>query len=114
MKGSDNYYIGNFKFKRGSQEILNEVIISNSEKLLVDWVKSYQENPKVFLDCFLKFNSQRMAACLIIFACRKNGILKELEGKKDFSEWVEKQPLEERWKPVLKNLLLIIWGINKL
>ena len=113
MKGSDNYYIGNFKFKRGSQEILNEVIIRNSEKMLVDWANSYKENPKSFLNTFLKFNSQRMAACLIIFACRKNGILKELKGKKDFSEWVGKQRIEERWKPVLENLLLIIWGINK-
>ena len=57
MKGSDNYYIGEYQFKKGSTEVFNEIIIRHSEKMLVDWVKSYQENPKAFLNTFLKFNS---------------------------------------------------------
>lgn len=94
-------------------EVIDEVILTHAEKLLIYYANEYKERPKSLISSFLKFNSIRMAASLVVFACKKNGMLDELKGKKNFEDWVSRQPLEERWKPTLSNFLLIIWGVNK-
>jgi hypothetical protein len=91
---------------------VNEIIIKHSEPILVQYANWYKEDARGFLNAYLNNLSVKMICCLLIFTCKKNGLLKELEGKKDFSEWVEKQTLEDKWKPVLEKFLLIIWGIN--
>lgn len=101
------------KFKKGSSEVIDEIILTHAEKLLIYYAKEYKERPKSLISSFLKFKSIRMASTLIIFRCTKNGMLKELEGKKDFKEWVNKQPIEEKWKPVMEKFLLILWGCTR-
>lgn len=105
---NESFYIANTK---NLTEVLNSIILSTGGKLMFDYAESYKRNPGAFISTFLKFNSFRMACCLVTFSARKNGLLDELKGKKDFSQWVEKQDLEDRWKPVLSNVLLIIWGV---
>jgi hypothetical protein len=39
------------------------------------------------------------------------GAMKDCKG--DFLEWVNKQPIEERWKPVLNDTLKIIYSLTK-
>lgn len=109
MKGSAAYY----GITPSANKMINEAIFSHSEKLLIYYAKEYQERPRELIGTFLNNNSFRMAVCLVIFTCRKNGLLKELEGQKDFNEWVSKQKIEEKWKPVLEKFLLILWGIIK-
>lgn len=77
------------------------------------WVDEYKRDPRGVINSFLKYESIRMSVCLITFWAKKKGVLKELEGGKDFSEYVKKQPLEERWKPVLNKFLLVLWGVIK-
>lgn len=91
---------------------INPIICHHAEKLLVYYANEYKERPKSLLSSYLKFDLIKYGALLVVFACKKNGLLKELEGKKDFSEWVNKQPLDERWKPVLNKFLIILWGVN--
>lgn len=92
---------------------VNEIIVSNTEPILIIYANWYKRDPKGLLREFLNNEGVRMIACLIIFTCRKNGLLGELKGKKDFKEWVNKQNLEERWKPVMENFLLILWGCTR-
>lgn len=92
---------------------MNDIILTHAEKLLIFYANEYKERPKSLISSFLKFDSIKMAATLIIFSCKKNGMLAELEGQKDFSDWVGKQNLEERWRPVMSKFLLILWGITK-
>lgn len=92
---------------------INEIIVRRTEPIIVLYANWYKRDPKGLIKSFLNKSSVKMIACLIIFACKKNGLLKELEGKKDFSEWVNKQNLEERWKGVMANFLLIIWGVTE-
>lgn len=114
MKGSKMYYTANDAMcKPETRLIINEAVFKAGEGLLAFYHKEYKERPKELLRCFMNNNSMRMAVCLILFTCRKLGVLKEWKGKKDFSEWVNKQPLEERWKPVLCDFLLILWAQNQ-
>lgn len=99
--------------KIGTNEEINKVILSHTEKLLVYYANQYKERPRGLIDSFLKFDSIKMAACLIIFMYRKNGVLEELRNEKDFSEWVDKQSLADKWKPVMNNFLLILWAVTK-
>lgn len=108
MKGS---FYTDVLGKRETGNIINEQIFIHSEKSLIYWAERYKENPRHVINCFLKYESIRMSICLITFWARKNGVLKELKGK-DFKEWVGKQNLEEKWKPVMENFLLILWGVN--
>lgn len=93
-------------------ETVNEIIIRNSEPILIEYANWYKRDPKGFIKFYLNSSGMKMIAVLINFSCLKNGLLKELEGQKDFSEWVNKQSLEERWKPVLNKFLLILWGVT--
>lgn len=108
MKGSDNYYI---EYKPGMGEILNQIILTTGGNLMFAYAEAYKRDPEAFISTFLKFNSLRMACCLVTYTARKYGFLDELKGKQDFSQWANKQDVEERWKPLLANLMLIIWGV---
>lgn len=98
---------------QGLNEKINQVVLTETEKLLIYYANEYKSRPQSLISSFLKFDSIKMAATLIIFSCKKNGMLKELEGQKDFKEWVNKQPLEEKWKPVMEKFLLILYGVTK-
>lgn len=97
----------------GTHDFVNKVILTETEKLLIFYANEYKERPRVLLNSFIKFKSIKNGAVLIIFMCRKNGMLAELKGQKDFKEWVNKQPLEEKWKSVFNNFLIILWGCTK-
>lgn len=94
-------------------KVLDESLLNLGERCLVSYARGYQENPKAILNCFMKYDSFKMSCEHLIKYARKSGILKELEGKKDFSEWVNKQKIDDKWKPVLNNFLIILWGINQ-
>ena len=94
-------------------KILDQATLNFGQECLITYSKSYQENPKAFINSFIKFDSIKMACEYVIKYARKEGVLKELEGQKDFTEWVNKQRIDEKWKPVLNELLLIIWGATK-
>ena len=87
-------------------KILIQAEMNFGEKILVDYAKSYQENPKAWIGCFIKYDSIKMACVYAIDYSRRTGISKaEL---KDFSEWVEKQKIEDKWKPVLNKFLGVL------
>lgn len=90
---------------------VNEMIYPHAEALLIHWVEQYKRDPKCVIGCFLKYESIRMSVTLITFWARKKGVLKDLEGKKSFEDYANKQNLEDKWKPVLAKFLLILWGV---
>ena len=94
-------------------KILDDALFNLGKNCLITYSKSYQENPRSFINSFIKYDSIKMACQYVIKYARVSGILEELEGKNDFSEWAFKQRINEKWKPVLSDLLLIIWGTTK-
>jgi len=94
-------------------KILDDGLLNLGYNCLITFSKEYKENPKAFISSFIKLYSIKMACEYVIKYARKEGILKELEGQKDFTEWVDKQRIDQKWKPILNELLLIIWGATK-
>lgn len=81
-------------------------------ELSIMYAKEYEVRPKNFLVCFLKYDSIKMACYEIVQIYKKIGAFADCEKLgKDFSEYANKQNIDEKWKRVLAELLLIIWSI---
>jgi len=91
-------------------EIANETFV----KMSFIYANYYSATPKEFINSFKNFESIRMACAWIIDSYKRNGAFKDcLELGKDFSEWCNKQDIEEKWKRVLNEVLIIIYAITK-
>lgn len=79
--------------------------------LLLKYTEQYKTDPKLFLTCFLKFRSIRSVCEQLVFTSWKTGALDEAKELYDFSDWVEKQPVDQRGKEVLNDILILIKSI---
>ena len=94
-------------------KMLDDGLLNLGQNCLITLSKEYKENPKAFINSFIKYDSIKMVCNYVVKYARRSGILEELKGKKDFTEWVNKQPINEKWKPLFSDLLLVIWGTTK-
>lgn len=90
---------------------IDGVLIDEYIGLSLKYAKIYQQTPKAFISSFSKFSSVKMCCSWIVWAYKKDGIFQDCTG--DFSEWANKQPVEEKWKRVLAEILKIIHSIVK-
>lgn len=82
-------------------------------ELSITYARLYQENPRVFLGCFIKYETIRQACAFIVQAFKKVGAFKEcLETGKNFDDWAAKQNVPEKYKRVLSEFVLIIYSIT--
>lgn len=94
-----------------TSEEINAIVTENCLNMSLTYARFYESNPKSFLTCFLKFKSIRMACSWIVWSYKKSGVFNDCKG--DFSDWANKQNLDDRWKPVLSDTLKIIYSIIK-
>lgn len=87
------------------------VLVDEYIGLSLKYAKIYEQTPKVFISSFLKFTSVKMCCSWIVWAYKKDGIFKDCTG--DFSEWANRQDVEEKWKRVLADIVKIIHSIVK-
>lgn len=80
--------------------------------LALIYSRFYTESGRNFINCFLKFPSIRSACQMIVHSSKRDGSFNECKGK-DFTGYVEKLNLESKWKPVLADILLIIYSITR-
>ena len=92
-------------------QTISETINKSLIELSLKYAEMYEVNPKNFVVCFMKFKSIRMVCESIVSSYVQVGAMKDCKG--DFLEWVNKQPIEERWKPVLNDTLKIIYSLTK-
>lgn len=93
---------------------LSEVINQHMIELSVTWARQYEKNAKNFITCFLKYPSIRFCAAFIVQAYKREGAFKECQATgKDFSDYANKQNLDQKWKRVLAETLLIIYSITR-
>lgn len=91
---------------------LTGIVDDSMVQVSMQYAKQYQDNPKGFISCFIKYPSVRTNCAFIIQAYKHNGAFKEcLQTGKDFTEYANRQPVEEKWKRVLAEVLLIIYSI---
>ena len=89
----------------------NEIIDPILVELSLVYAQTYQRDGKAFISSFLKFGSVRESCQMIVKAWKRSGAFDECEG--DFSEWVGKLKIEDKWKLVLADVLRIIYTLNK-
>lgn len=89
---------------------ISKIINNGFIELSFKYADFYKSNPKNFIRCFLKFNSIRLTCQSIVISYSQVGALQEID--QDFLEWTNKQNLSEKWKPVLNDILRIIYSIS--
>ena len=96
------------EISKQAKDILNE----GSMALVMTYARQYQENPKNWIQCYLKFQSIRSACKMIVKTFKDSGVFEDCKKcGKDFSEYANKQKLELKWKNVLSEILLIMYSI---
>ena len=105
-------------FHKGSVDGVKKALISVNEvcdpilvELSLVYAQTYQRDGKAFISSFLKFGSVRESCGMIVRTWKRMGAFNDCEG--DFSEWVGKLKIEEKWKAVLADVLRIIYTLNK-
>lgn len=94
-------------------ETFDKIAVERFTELSIQYARLYQENGKAFIGAFLKYGSVRMACGWILTVYSWTGAMKEVgESGKDFSGWVDKLDLDQKWKRVLSETLLIIYAIK--
>lgn len=91
---------------------VNKIMEDGFLKMACLYAKMYSNDPKTFVSCFLKFQSVRTCCTWIVKSFKDTGSWEDclLTGK-DFTEYANKQALDENGKRVLADTLLIIYSI---
>ena len=91
-----------------------EITNNSFVEMSLSYARSYQENPKAFLNCYRKHKSVRMACKWIVVTYKYIGAFDEVKAiGKDFTKWVDKQEIEDKDKKTFNEILMIIYSITK-
>ena len=92
---------------------ISEIVGSNMIDLGVTWAKLYKLNGKTFINTLVKFQSMRTVAAWVVWAYKYYGIFEDckLTGK-DFTAYCNKLDIDEKFKRVVSELLLIMYFIK--
>lgn len=91
---------------------ISEVINKGFVELSLVYAAMYEKDGKNFVRCFLKYKSIRMVCEAIVTEYKKLCAFDECKKTgKDFSEYANRQMLDDKWKKVLAEILLIIYSI---
>jgi hypothetical protein len=90
---------------------LSEIINKGFIELSLVYAGIYEKDGKNFVTCFIKYGSIRTVCEAIVSEYRKIGAFDEMTG--DFTDYANKQPVGEKWKNVLADVLLIIFNVIK-
>lgn len=93
-----------------TSDTITETINKSFIELSYKYADMYRENPKNFVRCFFQYNSIRMVCQSIVSTYTQAGALQEINH--DFTEWVKTQPIHDKWKPVLNDILRIIYSLT--
>lgn len=88
---------------------LSEIINKGFIELSLVYAGIYEKDGKHFVRCFIKYGSIRTCCEAIVNEYKKIGAFDEMTG--DFTEYANKQPVGDKWKKVLADVLLIIFNI---
>jgi len=92
---------------------VSEQIDEGFIQLAIMYAKMYQDDPRSFVQCFIKFESIRQVCAFIVKSFKNVGAFEEcLQTGKNFDEWSQKQNVPEKYKRVLSEFLLIIYSIT--
>lgn len=92
---------------------VSEIVSSHMLDLGVLWAKLYKQDGKTFINTLVKFQSMRTAAAWVVWAYKYYGIFEDCRSTgKDFTGYCNKLDIEEKFKRVLSELLLVLYFIT--
>lgn len=94
--------------------LFNEIMNNSFVELSLTYARAYEENPKNFVKCYIKHKSIRMCCDWIVYTYKYIGAFDECKQiGKDFTDWANRQNVEEKQKQPLADFMLIIYSIIK-
>ena len=92
---------------------VSEIVSSHMLDIGVLWAKLYKKDGKVFINTLVKFQSMWTVAAWVVWAYKYYGIFEDckLTGK-DFTAYCNKLDIDEKFKRVVSELLLIMYFIK--
>lgn len=76
------------------------------------YAKTYERSPKTFLKLFIESLGVKMNCAGVVQAYKHSGAFDECkQSGKDFSDYANKQLIEDKWKRVLAEVLLVLYSI---
>lgn len=91
---------------------ISEIINKGFIELSIKYAQTYSKNPKTFINTFISCNSIKMACAFIVKAYKQEKIFEECQKSgKNFCEYANRKPIEDKWKIVLAEILLILYSI---
>ena len=91
-------------------ETISGIMEKGFTELSLEYARIYEKDGKHFVRCFIKYGSIRTCCEAIVNEYKKIGAFDEMKG--DFTEYSNKQPVGEKWKKVLADVLLIIYSVK--
>jgi len=92
--------------------VFNEITNNSFVELSLTYARCYQENPKAFINSYKRYNSIRLVCDWIVYTYKYIGAFDECKALgKDFTEWANRQDVDEKHKTNLANIMLIIYSI---
>lgn len=81
-------------------------------EMSITYANLYRSNPKNFITCFLRYQSIRSCSAWIVHTYKQIGAFEECKQTgKDFTGYCDKLKIDQKWKRVLAELLLIIYSL---
>ena len=92
---------------------VSEIVSSHMLDLGVLWAKLYKQDGKTFINTLVKFQSMRTTAAWVVWSYKYYGIFEDCRSTgKDFTVYCNKLDIEEKFKRVLSELLLVLYFIT--
>lgn len=93
-------------------KVFNEITNNSFVEISLTYARSYEKNPKAFINSYKKYNSIRLVCDWIVYTYKYIGAFDECKVLgKDFTEWANRQDVDDKYKTNLANIMLIIYSI---
>lgn len=95
-------------------KVFTEITNNSFVEISLTYARSYEKNPKAFISSYKNYNSIRLVCDWIVYTYKYIGAFDECKTLgKDFTEWANRQDVEEKYKKNLADFMLIIYSILK-
>jgi hypothetical protein len=95
-------------------EVFKEITNNSFVELSLTYARAYERNPKAFISTYKKNLSIRLVCNWIVFTYKYIGAFDECKTLgKDFTDWANRQEVDEKYKKNLAEVMLIIYSILK-
>jgi hypothetical protein len=95
-------------------KVFTEITNSSFVELSLTYARSYEKNPKAFINSYKRYNSIRLVCNWIVYTYKYIGAFEECKALgKDFTDWANRQDVDDKYKKGLAEFMLIIYSIIK-